>query len=444
MLKTRNLLWLAGVLAVAALEMDMDAPMEFHPVNAGSKTFHWILVLFVLFLFPSITAVLTFAESFPLSTLCHGAIMAFATADTLFFRFPDNKDDHENRTSRGTGWFLALLLVATFVVGSAVNGSAWLGSRYKTVSTDSQLTGATLIRRLYKLLAVLVVLTGWVRVCMAPVALFGFCYGNKTGQCIAHGIMGSSFAAYGFILAWVLVIPWIRKRDATNSKSQEFWDSSLMCAWGIVNTFTEHRWGRESWSHGDYQHTAMGIIWWLGGLLGMWLSRKPNTRSVVPGMLLVYTGWAMSEHSQHLELSTKVHAMFGLTLITGGAFRIVEICFLLRDKAGAATILTFQHLPPLCLVLAGVTFMAANEEQLELVHDLGADHLSYIMVVASAGFLVYLWMLLMLALYLKLVGHDENGPLQSGYAAMAGGLEDSAGRSESPCRDSFELGSMLD
>lgn len=41
--------------------------------------------------------------------------------------------------------------------------------------------------------------------------------------------------------------------------------------------------------------------------------------------------------------------------------------------------------------------MSANEEQLHLVHDLGADHSSYIMVICSAGFMVYLFMLVILA-----------------------------------------------
>ena len=117
---------------------------------------------------------------------------------------------------------------------------------------------------------------------MAPVALFGFCYGKHTGQCIAHGIMGSAFILYSFVLSLVLVIPWIRKHQLLNTSdgggggatgtSQEFYDSTVMMVWG-VNTFTEHRWGRESWSMGDYQHTAMGIIggWWN---IRMYLSRK--------------------------------------------------------------------------------------------------------------------------------------------------------------------------
>ena len=37
----------------------------------------------------------------------------------------------------------------------------------------------------------------------------------------------------------------------------------------------------------------------------------------------------MSEHAQALELSTKVHAIFGLALMGAGLARIVEVCFIM-------------------------------------------------------------------------------------------------------------------
>lgn len=408
------------VLADGGMDMDGEK-VVFHPVNPGSKTLHWITTLAAVLLVPSVASVLAFAEIFHVASVLHIVAFAYSVVESLFLAFPDNKDNHENRTSKGTSWFLTWELGVVVFIGTVINGSNIFVNRFKKNGSEYSTPSRVLIRT-YKTLAFTSVLTGWVRVCMAPVALFGFCYGKATGQCIAHGIMGSSFVMYGFVLAWVLVVPWIRNHQRMNSspngKSQEFWDSSLMCLWGIVNTFTEHRWGREDWSHGDYQHTAMGIIWWCGGLLGMWLSRKNNTRSIVPGILLIFTGYAMSEHSQHMVLSTKVHAMFGFVLMSGGFSRVVEICFVLRDARSSESgkIMAFQHFPPLCLVLSGILFMSANEEQLHLVHDLGADHSAYIMVVSGAGFLIYLWMLMLLQLYLHLVGYDEDGELGvSGY-----------------------------
>lgn len=428
MRRSSRLVALTLLAGVVWADMDMSGPKEFHPINPTSKTFHWILTLAVLLIVPSFASAFAFAEVEHVASILHLICFAYSTYESLFLDFPDNVNNHENRTSKGTSVFLSWELAITLFVGTAVNGTNVVINRWFKEKSDSY-GSLRFLRRLYKILSVTTALTGWVRVCLAPVALFGFCYGASTGQCIAHGIMGSAFIFYGFVLAWVLVIPWIRKHSLTpgsNAKSQEFWDSSLMCLWGIVNTFTEHRWGREPWSHGDYQHTAMGIIWWCGGLLGMWLSRKNGQRSLVPAILLIFTGYAMSQHAQHLELSTKVHAMFGLVLMAGGLSRIIEISFVLKDKACSTNgqILTFQHLPPLSLVMSGLLFMSANEEQLHLVHDLGADHSSYIMVVCGAGFMIYLFMLVVLATYLKLVGYDTDGELsRHGYGNLAGAEE---------------------
>lgn len=421
MLRTRIHSLLAFVLLTSVvygdMDMDMGEPKEFHAVNAGSKSFHLVTSLAVLLIVPSFSACFALANEFRISTVLQIVTLSYSAVETLFLNFPD-PEGHENRTSKGTSWFLTGLLGATVFTGTVINGTNIVINKWK-----SSYSPPLAVTKIYKTLSILAVLTGWVRVCLAPIALLGFCYGRSTGQCIAHGIMGSSFVGYGFVLALVLVVPWIRNHHLANGapvRSQEFWDSSLMCLWGIVNTFTEHRWGRELWSHGDFQHTLMGIIWWCGGMLGMWLSWKRGTRNVLPAVLLIYTGYAMSEHSQHLKILTKVHAMFGLALIVGGISRIIEICFLLRDAAGLSDgkVLSFQHVPPLLLVLSGILFMAANEEQLHLVHDIGADHSLYILVVCGAAFLTYLWMLILLAFYLRLVGYNEDGQLANGYDAV--------------------------
>lgn len=411
--------------------MHMDPPKEFHPVNPGSKSFHWILSLALLLMVPSVSAVAAVANKVHWSLLLQVVLTAYLVFELLFLDFPDS-NNHENRTSKGTLWFLSMLLGATIFLGTFINGSnVVINKFYPHLKTNEY--GWSY--KLYKVLSVLSVVTGWVRVCLAPVALFGFCTGKHTGQCIAHGIMGSSFVFYGLVLAIVLVVPWIRNHNQHGApgRSQEFWDSSLMCAWGIVNTFTEHRWGKEGWSHGDYQHTSMGIIWWCGGLLGMWLTRNNGVRLFVPALLLIFTGYAMLEHAQKLVISTKVHALFGLVLISAGVCRVIEILVLLGDAAAAASgkVLSFQHIPPFCLVLAGVLFMAANEEQLILVKDLGADHSSYIMVVSGAAFVIYLWILMMMALYLRLVGYDENGELD-GYRGVSEHFELSELEEETP------------
>jgi hypothetical protein len=379
-----------------AMEMDDGDYTRPNITNAGSKTFHWLLAVFLGLILPSISTVLVFAEKLHAAVLFQIICAAYFLFDVLFLSFPDG-DGVENRTSKGTGVTLMLASAITVFFALLHSGSKFLqNGKMGAVAKLSERS----VRIIHRTLSVIITLIGWVRACMAPVAMFGFCRDLHTGQCLAHGIMGSAFVGYGFVYVMVLVLPYFR--ESSHKHSQEFYDSTVMMIWGIVNTFTEHRWGTEPWGHGDYQHTAMGIIWWCGGLLGMFLSRG-GRRSFIPSLLLIYTGWAMSEHVQELAVSTKVHYMFGLVLMTGGALRIMEIAFLLRDeRCVPGKILSFQYLPSFCLIESGVLFMGANEEQLELVLRLKADHSSYIMVITGAAFMIYLWMLLLLELYQKL------------------------------------------
>lgn len=190
----------------------------------------------------------------------------------------------------------------------------------------------------------------WAQMLFGGITAMGYCRGDHLGQCLAHFIMGSAFVAYGILLTLVLLVGqfWLRR----TGRSQEFFDSLVIAAWGCVNTFTEHRWGGP-WVHNDLQHTTMGIVWWCAGLLGMWLSRKRNgrpKRNLVPGIVIMLTGYAMSGHPQHSMVSTMVHSFFGYTLMAAGLTRIIEISFVLRDREAVSVDgsnpNSFQYLPP--------------------------------------------------------------------------------------------------
>ncbi|QLQ79378.1 hypothetical protein HG537_0C00250 [Torulaspora globosa] len=391
--------------AVAAMEMpDGDEYTRPNIVDAGPKTLHWITSLLLLLVVPSFATALAFAGKIYSSVFLQVISGVYAVLEALILRFNDG-DGVENRTSRGSAWSLMILTWVSILVGGLATGSGLLAKNPRMQKIISH-TGEAKLSLLHRALSFATVLNGWVKLCLAPVAMFGFCREKHTGQCIAHGIMGSAFVLYGFIYTTVLVVPWLRNSQA--SYSQDHIDSWVMCIWGIVNTFTEHRWGREDWSMSDYQHTIMGVIWWCGGILGIFLSRK-GRRTFVPSLIIIFTGWAMSEHSQHLYISTKVHYVFGLVLMTGGALRIVEISFLLKDERAADKIYSFQYLAPFCLVCAGIVFMGANEEQLILVLRLGADHSAYILLLGSAAFMVYFWMLSCLEFYLHLIERSQNG-----------------------------------
>jgi hypothetical protein len=234
----------------------------------------------------------------------------------------------------------------------------------------------------------------WTQFVFGGMTALGFCRGEHTGQCAAHFIMGGAFIGYGIILTILLLVGqlWLRK----TGRSQEFFDSLVIAAWGCVNTFTEHRWGGP-WVRNDLQHTAMGVIWWCAGLTGIWLSRTRDgrpKRNLVPGIVLLLTGWGMSAHPQTLPLSNMVHQVFGYTLMAAGVTRIIEISFVLRDRSATTTDgsdpNSFQYLAPFLLYASGFLFMGATEEQMQLLSDAHVTHVSYVLILYSISFLLFL------------------------------------------------------
>lgn len=281
---------------------------------------------------------------------------------------------------------------------------------------------------------------GYVQMVLGGIAMLEFCGsdGDHVGQCLAHFIMGSAFIAYGivYVISMRLLSPWFQK----TGRSQEMYDSVVITAWGVVNTFTEHRIG-SPWSHKDFQHTALGVVWACGGLVGIFLSRK-GKRSVFPAVIIFLTGFAMSSHAQNSELSTKVHSIFGWTLMLGGIARIIEISIVLRDEAGGANgIQSWQHLPPYLLMAGGFMFMGANEEQLALLNSAMVDPMSYALILFSLAFLVYLYAHILITLYehtgknldeVSRVKLNGNGNASNeALATRADGVQD------------FELGALL-
>lgn len=44
--------------------------------------------------------------------------------------------------------------------------------------------------------------------------------------------------------------------------------------------------GNGGWSHKDLQHTSLGVLWWAGGALGMFLGRN-GKRNIIPAVIIV-------------------------------------------------------------------------------------------------------------------------------------------------------------
>ncbi|KAI9483708.1 MAG: hypothetical protein EXX96DRAFT_559291 [Benjaminiella poitrasii] len=268
--------------------------------------------------------------------------------------------------------------------------------------------------KVHKILGASIPVIGYVQIVLGVIASLGFCYGDHTGQCLAHFIMGSSFVAYGILLLMSLRVggPWLLR----NGKSQEWYDSWVITLWGIVNTFTEHRWG-QPWNHGDYQHTSMGIIWWAAGTVGIVLSRK-GKRTVIPSILIILTAVAFQGHAQHVPNSGAIHSYFGYMLAAGGLSRIIEICFVWKE--GVFEISPWQYIPPLTLILAGVLFMGSTEEQLGLLTLIDIDISSYSNVLLSFGFVIFVFAFCLIYIWETLTNYPNSAPQNNnGYTEVA-------------------------
>ena len=98
----------------------------------------------------------------------------------------------------------------------------------------------------------------------------------------------------------------------------------------------------------------MGIICFCAGILGTFLSFRNGRpqRNVVPAVVIILTGWAMSARHRATEFSTNMDAIFGYVLMAAGVTRILEITIVLNDRwnAGPDKIRAFQYIPPfVCL-----------------------------------------------------------------------------------------------
>ncbi|KAJ7813154.1 hypothetical protein B0H14DRAFT_2854861 [Mycena olivaceomarginata] len=329
-----------------------------------------------------------------------------------------------------------LLTAGGYILGHSHGGRQFLPSAHGTFAESIRPWAVRLHGVVGKAYPVL----GWTQMLFGAIAYRGYCRGDDLGQCLAHYIMGSGFIAYGVIMAIMLLVgeAWVRR----SGRSPEWWDSWVIMLWGIVNTFTEHR--GNTWSVKDMQHTILGVLWWAGGLLGILLARNNKVFILVVLLLegnlshhaaLILTGWAMSEHAQHLMISTKVHAMFGYTVMLAGLTRIMEVCFFSAptkaadivddddtsdhtlaepspryptryvareasaDSGQIAAAKAFRHLPAFLLVASGVLFMSGTDEELKFVHDNEMDHVTYILIMFSIAFFLYALIVYVIHLY---------------------------------------------
>lgn len=80
--------------------------------------------------------------------------------------------------------------------------------------------------------------------------------------------------------------------------------------------------------------------------------------------------------------------------MAAGAARIIEISFVLRDRnattSDGSDPNSFQYLTPFLLIAGGFLFMGATEEQMQLLADAKVTHVSYVLILFSVAFLLFL------------------------------------------------------
>ncbi|EDR13954.1 uncharacterized protein LACBIDRAFT_152078, partial [Laccaria bicolor S238N-H82] len=289
------------------------------------------------------------------------------------------------RSAHGT--FASILLVP--IIGQLILGIYLKLHIHEKSIRPYAVVAHGIIGKLYPIL-------GWTQMLFGIITFRGYCSSDYLEQCIAHYTMGSSFIAHAIIMVIILLVgeSWVRR----SGRSPEWWDSWVIMIWVLraVNTFTEHDGG--VWTVEDMQHTILGVLWWTGGILGIFLSRN-NQRNVVPAVIIILTGWAMSDHVQALMISTKVHAMCGYTLMVAGLARIVEVCFFIPNDRKAAAAQAFRHLPPFYIHTSIILFISATDEALEYVHENGMDHVTYVLIMFSSAFALYTFILFLIHLY---------------------------------------------
>ncbi|PIA16997.1 membrane protein [Coemansia reversa NRRL 1564] len=309
--------------------------------------------------------------------------------------FPDNAHSKFS-------WFMLWLLVAQLSAGG-----------YLKAHTERRFNDKArpYIKIAHKYMAILMIIVSYVQILLGVIAYLGYCYNGYFGQCLAHLIMGSAFMAYG---VWLLLLlrlasPWLNRFG----RSPELYDSVMITVWGLINTFTEHGFIEEAdgWSHKDLQHTSLGVIWFCGGLLSTYMLRKagPYDRSMFPAIILIFTGCAMGSHEQDTEFSTRVHFIFGLSLVLAGFTRCLEILLITTNliRPDSKEPNPFQYLPVFFLCHSGMMFMSANHESVHDIEGIGIDIGTYSLGYLSISFLIFLYAYFLFQLFSELGKHQN-------------------------------------
>ncbi|KAF2433672.1 hypothetical protein EJ08DRAFT_668669 [Tothia fuscella] len=324
--------------------------------------------------------------------------------------------------------------------------------RYLSRKVPQLAVGKTLAisQVLYTVSERLIIILGWVALLTGAVTFGGIFRGSALLNGLAHWVKGSIFFWYGLLTlgrwmgafadfgwAWN-VKPGIDlvARWKTRIPSAEFTESFVIFLYGISNVWLEHlsAWGG-AWAPSDYEHVAITILFFGGGLLGMlieshWIRdllsthiltihedshptststtkqpqrTQPNHYTVplnpLPALVILLLGIMMSSHTQSSMTSSMIHKQWG-QLFVGYALSRGVTYLLLYIK------IPTSHLPArppteiitsFCLVSGGLVFMASSRDVVTAMERNGLDAMFGFTVTMGVTALVMAWVVVCLA-----------------------------------------------
>ncbi|KAJ2508265.1 hypothetical protein H4217_008595 [Coemansia sp. RSA 1939] len=212
----------------------------------------------------------------------------------------------------------------------------------------------------------------------------------------------------------------------------ELFISIIMTIVGVIGTFTEHNFfqssanAEDSWSHKDLQHTFIGISWFAGGLLSIFMSwnAHPRNRTPIPSLIFIATGIAMIIHQQDLAMSSHAHFLFGASLVLLGLSTICEITMLasgiVKDRDSPMGI---QYLSVFFMCSSGMALMGANRDMILFLINSGVDVATYALILLSFCFLMIFYANVLVDAFITMAG-----PAEPKYDSLESGLDEGSQR----------------
>jgi len=318
----------------------------------------------------------------------------------------------------------------------------FLSNRIPHLSTGPTLTA---IKIVYVVLERFQVILGFLAICTGFVTWWGIFHPSGIFNGLAHWIKGAIFFWYGLLTlgrwmgafcdfgwAWNVRPDYpLVTRFASKMPSCEFMESFLFFFYGASNVFLEHlgSWG-QAWEAADFEHVAITIMFFGGGLLGMlvesktarhflnsnilikqeesaryigpveaqkeeWTQPKQYSTSLnpMPGLVVVLLGLMMSSHHQNSMVSTMVHKQWGTLLMIAGLSRAVTYILMYLSPPTSH----FPSRPPseivtsFCLCAGGLIFMASTRDVVIMLEHSAVDAMFTFTVGMGLTALIMAW-----------------------------------------------------